>query len=927
MSNNLREIIYDPYKLMEHSIETIGDNVGVIADPGTPFALALENAALYTSGALAEMMQTYRQLYPSLAVEKQQLFNHITNNYELNTFAVPADIMVQFYINKDNIISYGIETINGYKTVLPELTKVKYGDLTFTLLNKISIVVNDNGSFVNMEPSTIVDTQRGIINKTHGVLKSTISKDGSNVEYVIFNVNMQQLEITTYTDTLTAEDVFDENIPIADNYYMLSTALTVNDIPVDIETTHSEELVNPHRITMLVKDNDDSVNLRIPMLYQYDNFISGNITVNLFTTKGKLVMSLENVDMTVEFPEEVGSIEEGTIHNITVLAYTNTVIDGGIDKRSFEEIRENIINNGVGNITIPITDYHLLESARLRGFEINKTLDTLTERLYTVTKTVDTTGYNDGIITSPLFNITVETILEDYTDSEDIIITPNYVIIKPTAIFKNVDGKVTMLEQSTKDTFITLPEVDQVEYLNDNQLFFTPYYYKVDNLYDVIGTEIYDLDNPTVLGTHVINKNSNSAVNVNSNIFNIKCDPIGYKFGINFIGNSIFEALPSQTIKARILIYSGESQVFIDGVYVNDETMVFDFESTLQINFLHKLQLLNGESLITTKFIDLCSMVKLYLYVDTPGNNSGFIQPEDIGLVDVEMLTEEQYELEFGKRLEYLWDKTLSSYTGNKFELHTIDKLLLYQEDIYEIGNDGCPVLTTVINPECNEYDPVILHHVGDVVKNGMGEDIYEYRIGDPVLVNGEPIIDQLSGVVKYTDMLAIDYKFKYSSADVYKTYIKTLLLHIKRWFELDLTVMNTVTLDQTRIKYIPSRNISHSKLHTGGYIVPVIYPKITIYINGSERNTLPSITSLKNGIGEIFSNIFSYKHINMEDIRQGIKDKYNFVIGIRIENVFDDDEVIKIVDGYSLPYLTTVINRTGVVSYNIDINIEEVDG
>ena len=933
------KIIYDPYRLMDTTIGKIEATLGEIVDPGTPFVLAIESAALMASAAVGEMVQTYRQLYPTLAEERSHLFNHISNENELNSFAVPSEAKIQFYLNKQDIINYGVKTANGFVTVLPERTEVRYGNLVFTLLNRITVVVNKNGSFVNMETSNIIDNQRDILNRTHGVLKSTIGKDKQNIEHVVFSVVLKQLEVTEYTDNITSNEVFDESIPLKDNYYMMQARMKLDDNDVAIKTTHSEELVDVNTLTMLIKDNDTHLDVRIPMIYQYSNFLSGTVSLTIFTTKGKVTMALENAEMSVTFPDQLNTLEEATIANVTVLAYTNTIIDGGINKRSFQEIKENIIYNSVGNITIPVTDYHLIETAKLRGFGINKTLDTLTERLYTVTKTLDSQEYSNGVISAPLFNLTVKTISADYMDSEDVIIDPNFTIIKPTAIFKVSKGVVTLLTKVEKDYFNLLPQVEQIDYINSNQLYFTPYYYKVDNHYNVINTEIYALDTPIIHSTNILNKNKKVSLNVNSNVYSIKRDSLGYKFGINLIGNSVFEKRSPREVKARIEILSGETKVFIDGTYLNDTTIVFNFETNLAIDNHHRIKILNGVSQIATKYVDLNSTVKLYLYVDgiVPLNgdnnnnsspNNGFIQPEDIGLEDVTLITVEQYDIEFGKRLEYLWNKTLSSYTANKFVRHTVDKLLRYQKDILELDPmDGCPKLELLDEDECNTYNPIVKYHAGDVVKDGNNDDVYEYRAGDVVLTNGKPTINQLSGVVKYTDILAIDYKFKYSSAEIYTSFLTKLLLHINTWFELDLCALNKVTLDQTKIKYVPSRSVIKSRLSNGAFISPAIYPKLTVYIKSSDKNVLPDIKTLKNGIGEIFSNIFSYKNINMEDIRTAIKDKYQVIVGIRIDNVFNNEEAIKIEDGYSLPYLKTVMNRTEIISYDLEIIVEELDG
>ena len=74
--------------------------------------------------------------------------------------------------------------------------------------------------------------------------------------------------------------------------------------------------------------------------------------------------------------------------NIAILANSRSVLEGGKNETTVDELRESIINNTTGNIDLPITDLQLKRYNEVNGYKLFKVNDVITNRLYIAAKSL-----------------------------------------------------------------------------------------------------------------------------------------------------------------------------------------------------------------------------------------------------------------------------------------------------------------------------------------------------------------------------------------------------------------------------------------------------------------------------------------------------------------------------------------------------------
>jgi len=944
---DISKYIYDPNSIQNYVLDSIEQTLTEpidIVDPTNPFTMLLEASVVTPSSAVIETQNGMRRMYPNLSVSKEDLYPHLTDDVVANMFAVPSEANIVFYINILDLKQNGYRPIDAdyVEMVLPEFTEVTVVNTTFTLLNDINVRLYDNGSIFIEQQISPNDIGINDISILNGVI--TTGADGDS--WILFETKVKQVKRIVHNDTVMASEGYSVNIALTDQYFyidvMYKNADTNNEY-VQLKRLHDDAYIDPYTPTAIIKEIDGGVNVTIPDVYLYSGLVSGNIEIVVYETKGKLYLPINNYvleDYNLVLGNTGKTTASAVSPNITILANSRYVVDGGADSLSFEDMREAVIYNSTGDIDLPITDYQLKRKATFNGFELFKAMDVITNRTFIASK--NTTAFQTNAVNAraDIFNNTTRVILADLVTNNNVYIDDDIFIIKSGTLFKEDNGVVTILDNNEVAYINSLDSLGKTTYFKDKRIFYTPFYYILDKISDIVTSRVYDLDNPVMENIRILDKNVNIKQRVNIDKYLLEKVDTGYKITILPILDSNFSDIDLNSLKMqlRLSIVDSEEYVYFQGSYDTvTGYIVFNIDTNFYINEKGYLPLSNGVSNISNRVIDIHSEAIFHFYLENTNivDELQFLRNEVSINSDIVVLTKERADLTLGNELKYLWNKIHNEYSERLYLKYTEDVPLLYDKDIYEENPETGAIFDVVETEDGKTLVYNKIHSEGDPVLDADGNPVYKYKTGDIVIgEDGLPVIDQMNGIIRYIDILMIEAEYKVANTLIHKNYLELLMDTIKNWLLVEMQDLNNDTLENTIILFKSYKSSLPIKVNVNNVTYSTNYsisPNVTLY---SIRNdySLEEISAMKVTVGNIVHDQLDTVEIKLSEIKDKIIAALgNDIVGVKITGLdsIGDLEVFTINDKATRlvmnKHLVVNPNNELIVEYDLTLNIQKV--
>ena len=946
----LQNIAYDPTLIQKKILDYIQEyNNGerIISDPTNPFMMLVESAAITASASILECNNIIRKKYPSLANKEDDLYNHITDNELTNMFSVPAEIEIMLLVNIADLQLQGLRPTgaNFYETTIPKYTEFIILGVPFTLLNDIIVRKYDNNNlFVEVQ----LNNENDMAYADQGTLEAYIMNSAEETAWITFAVKVKQLKRLTSNKTIISSEGFNQVVPIDDKYCYSTISYkneTTNGSFRQISKSHNEEYIDPQKPTAYISIYDKNILFKIPDVYLVDGDVSGNILIEVYETRGKMYLPVNKykpLDWKVTLGDTSSSASASTSKNISIFAYSNDIINGGVDGFTLEELRTSVINNTTGDIDLPITDKQLERNALMEGYAITKAEDVITNRLYIALRSLP--EFNSSLIYSKqdVFFNTCRLLIADISSYDSVIINEDNFIIKSNSIFKENNGIVTLCSPEEVRTLNRMSNLRLIDHVANNKYFYNPYYYVITNNENYTNSRVYDFDTPEILTHRILEKNMSLAPRVNIGEYGITKRDNGYRIKFSLIRNDEFNNLSQDNtlVRASIKLYGGQELAYIDAVYEKDtKYWVIDINTTFNIDNDDLLDLTNGESNLSTKRIDLNNTLTIYtattdITIQDPSNMlvSEF---NKAGITHLCVFTKEELKINLGNKLDYIYNKLYNVYTDRKYKTYDKDMPKVYDEDVYDIDPDTGAAFDVTTAGSVSTLNYKILHNKGDPVLDKQGDQVYLYRKGDNVIDNnGNPVVDTKVGVVRYIDILLLEYEFYKANSSAYLNYKQIVLETLRKYIVDDMQALNNKLLENTKIcykSYKTSQSVSIIVNTTEETIPYMVTPHIILYLKNTSNINNDTIENYKIIIGGILSKHFDKATIRIEDIKSDIKTSIGSTVGgVKISNIDPkDSEVINIKnENIKLTLnksLTMNKNSEFIVKYNIKLDIQYI--
>ena len=897
----LKGMIIDPNRAVSKVLDMIDDDIGdvLVTDASNPLLFLLETIAFNAAVLKDEQDTKHYRLYPSLANSDSDLYNNLSYRDTKNIFSQPSYAVIRFTINLTNFNTASEPSTDGvFRMVsIPELSYISAEGYDFLVANRIDIKQFNNGLF-SIEQN-VSNTDIGV--STLGVLDHSIFTTDNENKMLVFDTVLKQITRNEIMFTVNKTDSYTATIPLVDRLYYISAVNKVNGGSTKIDISYSE-VIDPNTPTLIVKTLDNSLEITIPDIYIINDMIIGNVIISIFTTKGEVDYPLNKL------PSEKFSISynglEQDVYTAAVsrVSISNTALEklsGGTNGKTFDELKRSIIANSVGDTLSPVTSEQIIDLVSRDGYYGYLLEDTITDRLYIASRTLPIDAKGSIVDTKPDLLYYKTTIIPNEYIDHPMIITSNTtddrLIIKPYTIFKKDNLSIKPITADEIDALNVLPRAELIKYLNDNELLFSPYSYISSILNNIYSLRIVDFRS-SIEGFSILSNNSSILARSNISTYSIKQTMNGYKIYINLAMNSEFEKLDLTKVKGQLKInISGNDNI---GIYfysnlVDGKSFVFDINTDFYVDEKNTLSISNGISELATKFINLADRMELITYITVPDVESktpSYINNKVKNETSAStVITVEDIDVVFGRPITQLHSNMTISYTDRKYLVYEEDVMARYDDIVYDTDSIGS-LLTP--NVDLTEVEYTILHNKGDLILDADDNPIILHNKGSYMLdKDGNPIIDRMNGLIKYSDLLLLEYSLLRADEDSVNSVIDSLSAYY-----LDMDEYKKVILEETSIKFKPFINNNPIKIrynNTYKTVTKNIKPEIELFIETAVTLNEEDLILLKNNIGAVIHSNLNKNIFYTVDIKEEIKRVVGFDISAIRVNLDRTNETV----------------------------------
>lgn len=850
----------------------LGKKVG--GHPTTPLDFLVEAAVSLSSANALEAEALTRRQYESLAVTYDDLYHHMSDRDYLGRFSTPATTVVKLMIGRDELINRSVATnVAGIrKLTIPRHTEIAVGDLTFTMQYPIDIRVMPHKGlqvvYDGSQPSPLITLESNTVDWS-------VTRFNDQVEnYLIIDIPVSQFSIRSEIVKVTTSSPVNKTFTFKDQFYYCRVYNRRDGEDwVEINTTHSDQVYDPMKLTALLKIDNGSLNVTIPRLYQNSSMIGHELRCDIYTTQGPVDLALNTIDIS-EFkwrwidhgwssrtPNEFSS----PLNNMqTVSIFSDRMVSGGSNAMSFERLRERVITNTLTSADVPITNIQMISRLEDIGYDASKYIDNITERSFVATRKLppprDLVSGMGSTVGRLSFDF--ETLSRHPTVSDN----GNRITLLPDTLFEENDGKFSIVEHQR---FLNIMQNDRdviADIVSTSNFLYTPFHYVLDITSNTFLTRSYYFDNPSIVNKYFIEENGTLGIQVSSDRYSVIKKRDGWTLQVLTSSSEEFKEIPDEDIFVQLKINPrNETQgAYLNGVLVSTDASTkerlyeFTFDTTWDINTEDHLTLTSFAMFDTTTYpfkVELEDWFEILYCVRDPQipNQEHSEIDNNLGLhllpVDVYGLYHEKIKIHLGNNLTNLWKRSRSTVSDLFYERYDEDVPSLYTENIYESDANGNTIIWENGRPTYKikhrkgdqildvNQKPVLLHRKGEVKKDHLNQ---------PIVVEGRK-------VEREADFIVFDgcYYFATGRADnIYKKFVPNL---IDEWMSTDLQPIHKRLLEKTTLQFRPKTTMGlleavigenkHVRLQADLNIIVRLYVDRTVHKDTKLKDALKQAT------------------------------------------------------------------------------------
>ena len=905
--DNLYEILRNPSLIQTLKLNELDAQVNPdpnnptydIPDGTLPFVYLMECGSMETAANISEVEALMGKLYARQALTQEDLYLHMSDDDYLNRFAVPAATPWVLILDYDEIVSKAVPFGDqGLKRlVIPRLSEFSAPGLPFTMQYPIQLTVMRHGG-VTVE--YVLDIESPVQQLSTNIVQWDMMvsrKDDQRRRLMMMTIPMYQFKVNSYSDTLNPETLFQTEYTFTDQFYYARAYISQDheETWTEVVTTHSDLMYDPDKLTVVFKVVNNRLKVSIPTVYVTTGMAQGSIRVDIYTTQGVLDMDLGTVKDS-EFTVKFNSIDDDrtftapleTLTTCQVLARER--ITGGADIMPFTTLREQVINNTLGPMQVPITNVQLEAQLDRRGYDLVTNVDNITNLEYLAARRLSRPKALDVVSGAGVAMSEITFNMDSLSASKHVSDNGYRQTLLPSMLYSFGNGKVVPLTDAAIDRLDGMSAEQRAREMNGSRYVYSPFHNVLDATNNNFDMRPYYLDNPLITQKIFVGENDTANLQVAIGDYEILRNDKGYIVRVALEQSEQFRKLEDNQIAVQIGYQpSGEKRwASVNGtLYTKTDTVrTYDFqiETNYDINSDNGLRTTNMSMFsnaqnnyyvpLTTNFdVTICVVNSI-----TPG-----YQPNDLDeMVQAHLLPQlfmtvnrERLVTTLGYELTRLWRRSrpvLSSESYKKYD-HNIPAY--YETTVYETDANGNIII--VIKPD-GTLDYKVLHKVGDPVLDGQGNPVMKNRIGDPVLdADGKPILLDARKLLYETTLFMVDGLFYYANERDAAAYATEVPMEIVNWIKNDISALDSKLLGEAELYLYPTTTYGDTvaSIREGQKITIPVDQAFTLsfYLNKSGYTNPTIRPSLLANAKSVINDHLQRSTISMSDITSKLKE------------------------------------------------------
>lgn len=820
------------------TIENVSNGKMVIMDANNPFALAMEMTVTLAVSNLTESRHLTRQSYPSLTNDWDDLYRHMSDYDYKDVFATPVIHTFAILMDKEELLSRTVpdpERPGTRRFSIPRYTEVEVQNTPFTLLYPVDIrLVSHGGLLINYNYDNYTPL--------HPLQSNQVRYDIAVIdgrEYIRMFVDMVQVRIERFIPQLNASSGFSRNYPLNDQFFYCRAFIRSGEMSwQEIRTTHSDTVYDPKVPTIVLRVLENDLKVTVPQIYANNGLITDSVRLDIYTTKGALNMSLNNLPHT-SYATQWNRLDNESLTKFTApilalnryMVYSPEALAGGTNGVTFEELRRRVVTRSINTEGLPITKGQLTAKLADLGYQLVTNIDNITDRQFLATRlpplplngsTVNGIGAMIGTLQETL------TFMEL---SKSVIKNNRRDTIKPSQLYELREGKLYMVPDIVTEGLQTLQVSNPdalADALNGKSYLYSPYYYVIDTDVNEFHNRVYSLDNPSIESRFFATSNLGLGINLSVSDYQLGLSTSGdgYSLKVLLAVGDTAKTLGPDFIDVQLsYVGIGDSNRYvIAGRLISPIDSLTGFP--VAGNYLYEFDIQTrydvdeNDGLILTPYkspvglvheFDVVTIIKGY-------NPAGTLTSDIDELIDTKVInnyapsmsvfgvSHEKLKLNFGERLHHIWQRTRSIMEYDVFERYTTDVIDIFASDEYEKDSQGR--IKYVMNTETNQLVLNKLHSKGERRLDSFGNTVYKHRAGEIVLDSaGEPVYkDNGRGIQRHMDLFLLDARYLFANKDEDVKYRESVRKIIADWCIYDMGRIQDELLERSEIFYCPIR-------------------------------------------------------------------------------------------------------------------------
>lgn len=983
-SNTLIDIVKkgrtNPDALQRFQIQymesTVDGNVSMNS-AGIPVVSVMEMNAVITAMQVRENVAQLSLIYPSLATNEEELSRHMSFKDHIGRWSFPSKAKFIIGLPLHEVIENAVLVPDGSGTrrlTIPGMTAITVSDTTFTMQYPIDILVMKHGAVtVNMDVTRLSPIYTPTSSRVEGVWINTVN----NVEILYIPFDIYQMSVSHQSASITAIAGLREEYSFTDKFFMCRAyRKNISGNWEEIAVTYSDVTYDPTIPTVVasVDPQNKRVRIDVPQIYLSSGLVSGQIRIDIYTTKGELELALENLksgsfSAKWEDPNITAGIDPlGYASRMGKFTSTFFGSDqttyGGTGELSFNDLRNRVIMRSTRTEGPPTSDLQVSNNFRDSGFVKTTVIDNIGARRFLATAplpkpristeavaTTDTLPFAVGTVGSVVVSKTIT--LNELTLADTVIDNGQRVTVLPSTLYNMVNGKIEIVPDSyvktLKNTSIT--SLDQLtNIVNGNDYFYSPFFY----VHDISSSEYqmrpYSLMNPKVVRKYAIHNNTTLGLTATVSEYSLELMPdfSGWRYIFAIGASSELNQLNPDQVKFQMSYFDEKAnfRTIFNGTLLSpidantgkpvDNRYVFEvfIPTNWDVNKDDNIRIGTGTSMVPLlSSWDLVVILKDYMPVgaiktDIETAYNPIQLPDYSPSSNYVGVVQEQLSINLGFHLDKLWKRTNSTVEPWMYERYTSDIPALYSRTVYETTPAGDPVM--VMNADRTMLERKVLHAEGDPILDGNGKQVYSHYkdeirkdpiTKEPILVEGD------RGILRHFDLVLLDGKYYFATADNVVSYRDQSVQRLVDWNNGVIANLAKQLIDQTNLYFHPKSSTGLVKAYVGdGDLISLeaaqkLSVEVTVpdhvYKNATLRRNL-KVTIIQT----IDTFLTTNETISQSELLNAVRDTIaDDQIGISIRGLFNNQfEAITV--AYSS--VTPSIGKRLITDTALDLTIED---